>query len=413
MSEKKSKKLVPQLRFKGFTNPWEQRKLGEIGDTYPGLSGKSKEDFGHGDARYITYLNVYQNAVANQDMTDPIEVDNRQHKIRHGDIFFTTSSETPEEVGLSSVWPYNGNNIYLNSFCFGYRLRERINLQFIAHSLRAPQMRSKFIKLAQGISRFNISKTKLMEEFIGMPTANEQDQLGDFFETLDSLIAAHERKLGLLKKKKTYYLQQIFGQKLRFKGFSEPWEQRKLGQIISITSAVRVHRDEWTSTGIRFFRSSDVAATYRNEPNSSAYISLKRFEELTADSGSPQRGDLLVTGGGSIGIPYVVKDILPLYFKDADLLWLHQTPMLGSKFLYYFLTSPINRRYLAKVSHIGTISHYTIEQASNTPIVIPTVQEQSRISDLLEQLSSLIAVHEQKLSLLKKKKQAYLQKMFV
>jgi type I restriction enzyme S subunit len=330
-------------------------------------------------------------------------------KVEIDDIIVVVRNGSRSLIGKHAVVKDNLNAV-IGAFMTVIRVDDA---DFINAVLDSDKFKSEIAKnLGATINQITTGNFRNMK-FNFPASRSEKISIGSFFRQMDDLIAAHERKLGLLKKKKTYYLQQIFGQKLRFKGFSEPWEQRKLGQIISITSAVRVHRDEWTSTGIRFFRSSDVAATYRNEPNSSAYISLKRFEELTADSGSPQRGDLLVTGGGSIGIPYVVKDILPLYFKDADLLWLHQTPMLGSKFLYYFLTSPINRRYLAKVSHIGTISHYTIEQASNTPIVIPTVQEQSRISDLLEQLSSLIAVHEQKLSLLKKKKQAYLQKMFV
>ena len=96
-------KKIPEIRCAGFTDDWEQRKLGEAGQTYTGLSGKTKEDFGHGQARFVTYMNVFSNPVSAPEMTEPIEIDPRQNEVQVGDVFFTTSSETPEEVGMSSV----------------------------------------------------------------------------------------------------------------------------------------------------------------------------------------------------------------------------------------------------------------------------------------------------------------------
>ena len=94
---------VPEVRFVGFTEAWEQRKLGEVGTTFTGLSGKKASDFGHGKASLITYMNVFSNPIANPNMIENVEVDSRQREVEVGDVFFTTSSETPEEVGMSSV----------------------------------------------------------------------------------------------------------------------------------------------------------------------------------------------------------------------------------------------------------------------------------------------------------------------
>ena len=110
----------PSIRFRGFTDDWEQRKLGDMGTTFTGLSGKTKDDFGHGDARFVTYMNVFTNPVSDPDRVEAVEIDKSQNAVQHGDVFFTTSSETPEEVGMSSVWLENTDNTYLNSFCFGY-----------------------------------------------------------------------------------------------------------------------------------------------------------------------------------------------------------------------------------------------------------------------------------------------------
>ena len=209
MFPKKGEK-VPEIRFPGFTDDWEMRKLGELGNTYSGLSGKTKGDFGHGKAQFVTYMNVFSNPIAKKEMVEPIEIDETQHKVLYGDVLFTTSSETPEEVGMSSVWLENTCNTYLNSFCFGYRPTSKIDSHFIAYVLRSDSIRKKIIFLAQGISRYNISKNKMMEIQIPIPKLSEQVKLGKYFTKFDNLITLHQRKLDHLKEQKKGLLQQMF-----------------------------------------------------------------------------------------------------------------------------------------------------------------------------------------------------------
>jgi len=197
---------VPEIRFDGFTYDWEQRKLGDMGSTYTGLSGKTKEDFGHGDAKFITYMNVFSNPVANLDMTESVEIDSKQNCVKAGDVFFTTSSETPEEVGMSSVMPENADNIYLNSFCFGYRPTEKFDLNYLAYVLRTESFRKEMTFLAQGISRYNISKNKVMEVEIPIPSLDEQSRVGQYFKNLDTLITLHQRQTDFYKKPNFYFI---------------------------------------------------------------------------------------------------------------------------------------------------------------------------------------------------------------
>ena len=173
---------------------WEQCKFRDIGQTYTGLSGKTKEDFGHGNARFVTYMNVFTNPVCNPEMTEPIELDSKQNEVQVGDIFFTTSSETPEEVGMSSVLLEKQGVVYLNSFCFGFRPRQKICSNYYAYMLRSNVVRRKLTLLAQGISRYNISKKKVMEMSIFQPSQEEQECIGEFFVKLDGLITLHQRK---------------------------------------------------------------------------------------------------------------------------------------------------------------------------------------------------------------------------
>ena len=202
--------LYPEIRFAGFTDPWEQRKLGEVGITYSGLHGKTKDDFGHGDAFFVPYTNVFDNPVTDQGRLEHVEVDSSQAEVKHGDVFFTVSSETPEEVGMSSIWLGNIRNVYLNSFCFGYRQDGSFDSLYLAYVLRSQSVRKQIELLAQGISRFNISKNKVMNVEVPKPSLGEQRRIGAFLDRLDSLITLHQRKLELLRNIKKSMLDKMF-----------------------------------------------------------------------------------------------------------------------------------------------------------------------------------------------------------
>lgn len=175
-----------------MTPSWEQRKLGDCGSAYGGLSGKMKEDFGHGAAKFVPYTNVFDNPITDSNRLESIEKDSKQNEVRCGDALFTVSSETPEEVGMSSVWLSDQPNVYLNSFCFGFRQDGSFDPRYLAYMLRSQGVRSDLTLLAQGISRFNISKNKVMKLEVPYPGSREQAQLGLFFERLDNLITLHQ-----------------------------------------------------------------------------------------------------------------------------------------------------------------------------------------------------------------------------
>ena len=200
--------LTGKIRLKGFEGEWEKVKLGEIGSTYAGLSGKTKEDFGHGKAKYIPYINIFNNTFVDVSALEDIEVDEKQNCVKKGDVFFTTSSETPEEVGMSSVLLQDVENTYLNSFCFGYRPEKIFDSIFLAFMLRSDLIRKQFKILAQGISRFNISKTKAMEDIsIYIPVLEEQTAIAKILSAQDKEIELLEKELEQEKLKKKALMQ--------------------------------------------------------------------------------------------------------------------------------------------------------------------------------------------------------------
>lgn len=201
---------VPEVRFTNFTSRWDSVPLGKLGQPYSGLFGKTKEDFGCGDARFVTYMGVFSNAISGPAETEAIGVDRSQNEVRRGDVMFTISSETPEEVGMSSVWSGDEANVYLNSFCFGFRPLAGLRSEFLAYVLRATAFRSRVRVLAQGISRYNISKAKVMHIPISVPTEEEQERIGMYFCALDTLIAKHATQVQKLRQIKAACLEAMF-----------------------------------------------------------------------------------------------------------------------------------------------------------------------------------------------------------
>ena len=413
----KEKRRVPKLRFPGFTEDWEQRKLGSIGSTYTGLSGKTKEDFGHGEAQYITYLNVFQNTISDITMTDKVEIDTTQNEVKYGDVLFTTSSETPEEVGMSSVWLGDTPNIYLNSFCFGFRPNQKINPYFLGYSLRAPYMRDKIKILAQGISRYNISKNKVMELEISLPNYEEQKLLGTFLQRIDLIITLHQRKLEHLILKKKSLLQKLFPKngerypELRFPGFTDAWEQRKLSDISTkvTTKNVDVHYTETLTNSaeqgiisqVDFFdkeisNKNNINGYYIVENND--FIYNPRISTL-APVGPINRNKLNRTGIMS-----------PLYtvFRASNV-------DLG--FLEWYFQSNHWHRYMklngdsgARADRIAIKDSTFFEMPIKTPV---NIKEQVLIGETLEKFNQYITLHQRKLEHLQLQKKALLQQMFV
>ena len=200
----------PKRRFSGFEEDWNWIPLKEIGNTFTGLSGKTKEDFGHGDAKFITYMNVFSNPISDLNGLENIEIDKKQSQVNYGDVLFTTSSETPEEVGMSSVWLGNEEDVYLNSFCFGFRPSVEIDKYYLAYMLRSAPIRKKFQILAQGISRYNISKNKVMEISIPLPCMDEQKKIGLLFKNIEQTIYSQKKTVEKLRNLKNAYLNEMF-----------------------------------------------------------------------------------------------------------------------------------------------------------------------------------------------------------
>ncbi|MFC6289925.1 restriction endonuclease subunit S [Levilactobacillus angrenensis] len=407
----------PQLRFKDFDDPWEQRKLGKIGKTFTGLSGKTKEDFGHGDAKFVTYMNVFSNPVSDLEMIDNIEVDAKQNSVEYGDVFFTTSSETPEEVGMSSVWLGNKDNVYLNSFSFGYRPDKIFAPYYLAFMLRSPVIRRKFMFLAQGISRYNISKTKVMNMEVPVPKLEEQQQIGSFFKQLDNTIALHQRKLAKLKKLKQGYLQKLFpknGSKfpqLRFAGFADAWEERKLGDLAtSFEYGLNASAKEFDGIH-KYIRITDIDDSSRKFDHES--LTSPDIDLSSADNYKLQYGDILFARtGASVGKTYIYSDSDGLVYYAGFLIRARIKSGVDSNFIFQHTLTSSYENFIRVTSQRSGQPGVNAKEYSIFEISVPSYEEQQRIGSFFKQLDNTIALHQRKLEKLQELKKGYLQKMF-
>ena len=411
-------KLTPDVRFGGFSNAWEQRELGKLGNTFTGLSGKTKEDFGHGDAKFITYMNVFSNSIANFNGTECVEIDDKQNQVKFGDVFFTTSSETPEEVGLSSVWLDNTENIYLNSFCFGYRPTKKFDPYYLAFMLRSPSIRKNFIFLAQGISRYNISKSKVMEIKVPIPELAEQERIGGLFRQLDNLITLHQRKLSELENVKKAMLLKMFpkeGQpvpEIRFKGFTDAWEQRELGKLGNTFTGLSGKTKEDFGHGDAKF------ITYMNVfSNSIANFNGTECVEIDDKQNQVKFGDVFFTTSSEtpeeVGLSSVWLDNTENIYLNSFCFGYRPTKKFDPYYLAFMLRSPSIRKNFIFLAQ--GISRYNISKSKvmEIKVPIPELAEQERIGGLFRQLDNLITLHQRKLKKMKNIKKAFLEKMFV
>jgi len=214
-------KIIDNLKslIKGLNDSFHRNCNGElvsfseIGYAYSGLSGKKGEDFGEGSP-YITYLNVYQNDVIDETQVGYVRIDDSesQHLLSKGDLLFTLSSETPEEVGIGSVYLGESDRYYLNSFCFGVSITktDKIYPPYLAFLVSSQQFRKFVYPLAQGSTRFNLQKNDFLKKEFVLPSLSEQKELSDNLNKLTERLRVEIRLNVLYIKQKEHLLSKLF-----------------------------------------------------------------------------------------------------------------------------------------------------------------------------------------------------------
>jgi len=220
--------LTGKRRLSGFSGEWEHKAMGAIGTTYGGMSGKVKSDFENGTYPYIPFMNIMSNPIIDTTYFDYVNIKpaENQNKASKDDLFFNGSSETPEEVGMCSALLENIPNLYLNSFCFGFKLNKELktNSLYLAYFYRSDVGRKLIYFLAQGATRYNLSKNKFLKLEIPYPQPEEQEALSNSFLEMDLEIDKLQTKQNKYIKLKQGMMQQLLTGKIRL---IEPRDESK------------------------------------------------------------------------------------------------------------------------------------------------------------------------------------------
>jgi type I restriction enzyme, S subunit len=211
--------LTGKTRLPGFSGEWEEKRLGELGSTFGGLTGKAKRDFGRGTAQYITFMNIMTNVVIDCGIFESVDIKpaESQNRVAKGDLCFNGSSETPDEVGMCAVLAQEVQDVYLNSFCFGFRLRGGGTADglYLAYFFRSREGRELLKSLAQGATRYNLSKTALMKIVFPLPQLREQSAIAAVLSDMDAEIAALEARLAKARQVKRGMMQELLTGRIR------------------------------------------------------------------------------------------------------------------------------------------------------------------------------------------------------
>ena len=195
---------------------------------------------------------------------------------------------------------------------------------------------------------------------------------------------------------------------IRFRGFSDEWEQWKLGEVAEVKDSARIPNDEWTESGVPYIRASDIS---NDDLSGVLFISKDKYEFYKERTGAPNKNDVLFNGGGEIGKAVLKEDDTPVYVQGGAVLYVRtsESEHLRGDYLTSYFSTKSAKQYIEVASAGGTMKHYTLKPAQNMPVVFPSVEEQTKIGDYFIKLDNLITLQQRTLKELKK---GMLQKMF-
>ena len=211
-----SPKTTRQTELGCVPEDWAVVELGDVGKTYGGLSGKNKSDFDRGDSFYVPFTNVMANLEVDKNQLGKVEVNEKQNAVLEGDLLFNGSSETPEEVCFASFVNFSLPNLFLNSFCFGFRLtKNTISPKYLAYWFRSEIGRKTIAFMSQGSTRYNISKSEFVKLKLVMPSKPEQTAIAQLLSDMDAEIESLEGRLKKTQSLKQGMMQALLTGKIR------------------------------------------------------------------------------------------------------------------------------------------------------------------------------------------------------
>lgn len=394
----------PEIRFPGFTEDWEQRKLGDLGSVAMNKRIFKDQTSDNGEVPFfkIGTFGSYPDAFISRELFE--EYKSKYPYPEVGDILISASGS----IGRTVV--YQGEDEYFQDS----------NIVWLKHNGRLDnKFLQQFYSIVkwQGLEGSTIKRLynkNILDTNISVPTLDEQNKLGAFFEQLDDTIALHQRKLDLLKETKKGFLQKMFPKngakvpEIRFPGFTGDWEQRKLGELANIVRGASprpIQDPKWfdTESDVGWLRISDVT-----EQDGRIHYLKQRISKLGQEKTRVlTEPHLLLSIAATVGKPVV--NYVKTGVHDGFLIFLN--PIFEREFIFQWLE--MFRPKWQKYGQPGSQVNLNSELVRNQEISLPSGKEQKKIGNFFKQLDDTITLHQRKLDLLKETKKGFLQKMFV
>ena len=369
-----------------YVHSWEQRKVGDLliernqqapmSDEYPLMAFIANEGVAPKGDRYDRSALVTDTA------------NKLYKKTEIGDFIYSSNNLETGSIGLNKYGKACISPVYSIFEPTGIA-----DSDFLGRRLVRKDFINAMVKWRQGViyGQWRIHESDFLKIEIPVPSVVEQRKIGAYLDQLDRLITLHQRKYDKLTNVKKSMLGKMFPQngsnvpEIRFKGFTEAWEQRKLGEIGSVSMCRRIFKEQTSENGeIPFYK----IGTFGGEAD--AFISRELFEEYKAKYQYPKKGDILISASGSIGRTVVFTGKNE-YFQDSNIVWLNHDKHLDNSFLKCFYS-------IVKWAGIegSTIKRLYNDNILNTAITLPSVEEQQKIGAYFENLDNLITLHQRK-----------------
>ncbi|WQT57858.1 restriction endonuclease subunit S [Helicobacter pylori] len=368
---------------------WQRVRLGDIGITISGLVGKTKQDFINGNAKYITFLNVLNNVIIDTSILENVKIypNEKQNSFKKYDLFFNTSSETPKEVGMCAVLLDDIDQVFLNSFCFGFRIfNKAVDSLFLSYLINGEIGRKAFENLAQGSTRYNLSKSGFNNVCLILPPLNEQIAIANVLSDVDHYLYSLDALILKKESVKKALSFELLSQRKRLKGFNQAWKKVRLGDVAEIkrgASPRPIENPKWfcANSNVGWVRISDISKNSRFLYKTAQKLSKKGIEK----SRFIKQNSLIMSMCATIGKPIITK--IDTCIHDGFVVF--ENPKIDLNYLYYFLCC-IEKEWLESGQQ-GSQVNLNVDLIKNKEVFYPKdLNEQIAIANILSDLDSEI-----------------------
>ena len=388
---------IPKIRFKGFTDAWEQRKLGEVATFINGRAYSQDELLSEGKYKVLRVGNFYTN---DSWYFSDMELDDKYYA-NEGDLLYTWSATFGPHI-------WRGDKVIYHYHIWKIELSNKLEKRFAVQLLE--QDKAKILADKNGSTMVHITKAGMEQKEVMLPSnISEQQKIGEYFSNLDHLITLHQRKCDNMKKIKKFMLEKMFPKKgekfpaIRFEGFTDAWEQRKLESLCDVfTDGDWIEAKDQSDSGIRLVQTGNVGTTeYLDKKNNKKWISEETFERLHCEE--IYEGDILISRlPEPAGRACIVPDLGVRMITAVDCTIVRTTKEYDSKYLVQYLSTPMYFKIVNSFLGGGTRQRISRGNLSGIDIPIPsTIEEQWKIGEFFSNLDHLITLHQRESVFLK------------